>query len=379
VFRTLAVIAAVAGLAACTSGSLRTAPGALAGEDLAGKRIAVVAAPPPPFAAGTVDEALTASYGIEDPAVRIGRGVALRLVTERGMTLLLDAGAEAQADYVIDVQTRQWALAAFALGRDRYGLKYEARLRLLARTDGRVLAETVCRSEQGDRDYPPSRDELLANGAALVKGYLDMATAACVDLAVRDSLQLGTPNVARATVTGAISGSAAPAAASAAVPAGTSPAPPLRRAAAAMAQAEPRASREPLRATPQDSASPSRVTAQPTMAPVQPAPATPVPVRPTPQPAAGPDPRQIEQAQLLRRDTLSEAARASGQVIVLLEDTPFRDSPRRVSAVTRTLAAGKDVIVRQRIYNAEGEWWFIATPGDVGWIPSPDPSIRRGR
>jgi hypothetical protein len=33
--------------------------------------------------------------------------------------------------------------------------------------------------------------------------------------------------------------------------------------------------------------------------------------------------------------------------------------------------------VRQRIYNAEGEWWFVVVPGDVGWIPSPDPQALR--
>jgi hypothetical protein len=117
----------------------------------------------------------------------------------------------------------------------------------------------------------------------------------------------------------------------------------------------------------------------------QPAAVKPPPARvaPTPQPAvrlppaAAPDAHRTDQDNLLRRDVLSEAARASGQVILVLEDTPFRDGPRRMAPVTRMLAAGTEIVVRQRIYNAEGEWWFVVVPGDVGWIPSPDPQALR--
>lgn len=209
-FRTLAVTATAAVLAGCATGSSQQASSALDGENLVGKRVAVTTQPPPPLKAGSVGDDLRASYDIGDPAARIGRGVALSLVTERGMTLLLDDGAEADADYVIDVQTREWALDTYPLSRSRYRLKYDARLRLIGRADGRVLAESSCRSEQGDIDHPPTGDELVADGAALVKGYLEMATAACVDLAVRETLRLreaGEPVVAAA---GAVTGTAAP-------------------------------------------------------------------------------------------------------------------------------------------------------------------------
>jgi hypothetical protein len=339
VVRMLAVTAAAAALAGCALGAPQQTAPVLAGEALAGKRVAVTTQPPPPLGAGSVGEDLPTAYGIGDPAARIGRGVALSLVSERGMTLLLDDGAEADADYVIDVQTREWALDPYPLSRSRYRLKYAARLRLLDRADGRVLVESSCRSEQGDSDNPPTRDALVADNAALVKGYLEMATAACVDVAVRESLRLRDASQSVIAAAGAVSGSASHAA------------------------AHRTGSAEDLPASQPDALPALRLESS---------------QRPRPSESARSESVQADPDQPPRRDGLSAAARASGQVIGLLKDTPFRDSPRHVSPVTTILPKGMEVVVRQRIYNAEGEWWFIAVPGDVGWIPSPDPMTRGG-
>jgi hypothetical protein len=335
----LVVTAAATTLAACALGAPQQTAPVLAGQVLAGKRVAVTTQPPPLLKAGSVGEDLSAAYGIGDPAARIGRGVALSLVGERGMTLLLDDGAEADADYVIDVQTREWALDPYPLSRSRYRLKYAAQLRLIDRADGRVLAESSCRSEQGDSDNPPTRDALVADNAALVKGYLGMATAACVDVAVRESLRLRDARQSVIVAAGAVTGSAAHAAAHRTGPA------------------------EDLPASQPDSLPALRLEAS---------------LRPPPPESERSEPEQSERDQLPRRGGLSAATRASGQVIVLLKDTPFRDSPRHVAPATMTLPEGMEIVVRQRIYNADGEWWFVAVPGDVGWIPSPDPMTRGG-
>ncbi len=372
-FRIVAVTAAVA-LGGCASNpqwwqaqqSL-----ALTGEALVGKRIAVTTQPSPPFRAGAVGDDLTDRYGINDPAAGIGRGVALRLVAERGMTLMLDEGAAADADYVIDVQTRGWALDTFPMSRSRYRLKYDAALRLIDRSSGQRLVESRCRTQHGDPDHPPTRDALTANDAALIKGYLDRATARCVDVTVREAMGLGDTDglMAAAGGAGAVIGSPPPPPPAPARSIPRPAEPPAAAAAPAATAATTASSAAAAGAIAVDATDANRIfvpepspeTGERPVATSSPAAA---PAEPDPRPAPG---------------TLTAAARASGQPYFLLEDTPFRDSPRGASPVMSTLPTGMEVVVRQRIYNADGEWWFIAVPGDVGWIVSPDPRVRGRR
>ena len=73
-----------------------------------------------------------------------------------------------------------WGLDNYVTARSRYRLNYAARLRLVD-AQGALVATAECRSEQGDIDNPPSREALLAQNAFLVKGYLDLATAHCIE------------------------------------------------------------------------------------------------------------------------------------------------------------------------------------------------------
>ncbi|MEC9364318.1 MAG: hypothetical protein VYC42_13935 [Pseudomonadota bacterium] len=422
----------------------------LPAEALFDRSLVVVRQPAPPLQADGIGDDLAAEYGLADPAAGIGRGLAIRLATERGMIVLSTdaepsavsepaalAAAHPGADYVLDVKTLSWGLDNYVTARSRYRLNYAARLRLVD-AQGALVAVAECRSEQGDIDNPPSREALLAQNAFLVKGYLDLTTAHCIEYAAARMLGLRAPEPQVASRRGEpiLVPSAKPAVASrpvqlpaaapmpsvheffddSVVPAPTPTATPQAAVLPRIAAAPTPTPRATVRPMPSPSPSvrpmPTPVpTPTPTLAPTPaptsvptPAPAaTPTPVATPvvlPRPPASPEPAPRIEAtarpplpaptaapqvltappaesrledELPRSDRLSPAARASGQVIELLQDTPFRDSPRIGTRISRTLPAGTEVVVRQRVYNAEGEWWFVIIPGDIGWMRSPDP------
>ncbi len=53
----------------------------------------------------------------------------------------------------------------------------------------------------------------------------------------------------------------------------------------------------------------------------------------------------------------------------LLAAMPFRDSPKRETAAKATLPIGTVLVLRNRVTNADGDWWFVQTDTDIGWIP----------
>jgi hypothetical protein len=375
------------------------------------RNIVVVRQAPPALGGAGIEEDLVETYRLADPAARIGRGLAISLATTRGMIVLSTGGstsaeadgaalaaANPNADYVLDVSTVDWGFDNFSGARNRYKLHYAAQLRLIDK-QGETVATSRCDSEQGDADNPASREDLLAQDAALVKGYLDLATARCIEHAARNMLGLRDPEAEIVSTRGQPIRIPPPreAVSLAARPPVNAPMPSVHdffdtsAAAAPLATPTVMATARPVatpsaaprpRPTPQPTATPTPTaipSAQPTPAPrraealaVAPTPMpTPMPTPvPTQAPAAAEAPAEDE---LLDTDRLSAAARASGEVVELLADTPFRDSPRLTTRINRTLPTGTEVVVRQRVYNAEGEWWFIIIPGDIGWIRSPDP------
>lgn len=52
------------------------------------------------------------------------------------------------------------------------------------------MAESACTGVQGDDKNPPTKDQLLENGAGLLKGYLAKAGEACTEVLARDVLKL---------------------------------------------------------------------------------------------------------------------------------------------------------------------------------------------
>lgn len=139
---------------------------------------------------------------IPDPAVGIADALAERLVAAHAMQrqasdAVVDGTKPAellatypQGDYVLDVRTLNWGFVYYPSKWDRYRVPYSAQLRLIDRRTGAVVAETGCASMQGDDANPPSKDELLADEAALLKTYMANIVTACSDVFAREVLAL---------------------------------------------------------------------------------------------------------------------------------------------------------------------------------------------
>ncbi|HEY4144510.1 hypothetical protein [Pinirhizobacter sp.] len=75
------------------------------------------------------------------------------------------------ADYLLDVETLGWGFYYFPTDWSHYRVSYVAHVRLIDLHSGHIVAESTCKTSAGDGkgEKAPSRDELLANRAALLK------------------------------------------------------------------------------------------------------------------------------------------------------------------------------------------------------------------
>jgi predicted small secreted protein len=140
---------------------------------------------------------------IPDPAQRIATGLSERLSKARSMVTVPNQGRVAandevqtlvstypEAGYLLDIKTLGWMFNYYPSQWSRYKVTYTARMRLIDASTKDVVAETACNTVQGDDSNPPTKDQLLENGAALLKRYLEQAADACVDVLARDALKV---------------------------------------------------------------------------------------------------------------------------------------------------------------------------------------------
>ena len=179
-------------------------------KERAGSSIGVVKARVPSFRAATVGKALLGLVGevameaageaiivdnhIEDPAWRIARRELLALSSRHALvmknpTLVKTAGGARRwdTDLVLQVSTTSWSMFAFRDAPLHYRVSYEARLELRDASGTEVLASGQC-----ETPYPknsqgaPTYDEMLADGARLLKQRLDAAVAFCAEKFARE-------------------------------------------------------------------------------------------------------------------------------------------------------------------------------------------------
>ena len=93
-------------------------------------------------------------------------------------------------DYLVDVKTVHWMFEFYPENWIRYRVVYAATLRLIDTNNKSVVAETLCRSTQGDDKNPPSKTKLIDNNAELLKSYLNKAAADCIEVFSKDILKL---------------------------------------------------------------------------------------------------------------------------------------------------------------------------------------------
>lgn len=210
-------LAALAALSACTTVQHRPLT-AESSASLNGKTVVQTQYQKPDFTAFTAAKAAFGLLGaaamvsegndivrdndIADPALAISAGLGERLNKARGVTVVPAKGNAANdeiatlitqangAQYLLDVKTLGWMFNYYPTAWGSYKVTYNGRLRLIDAKSKEVAAESMCQTVQGDDANPPSKDQLLANKAELLKSYLAKAASSCVDVLSRDVLKL---------------------------------------------------------------------------------------------------------------------------------------------------------------------------------------------
>ena len=215
--KSLAALAAVASLAACT-----TIEPARLGDDAAarlhGQNVAVVIQEPAPFGAmkasdvplgpvglalmGQQGESLRKAAHIGDPADDIATSLADVLAGRHEAVILPTRGrardeavqtsiaaAPPEARYVLAVGTLSWAIARIPLPNQPYQVNYLARARLIDVRTGAVVAEGGClQGPDGTEVQSTNYAAFTADNAALTKTELAARVDRCLHFIRRDML-----------------------------------------------------------------------------------------------------------------------------------------------------------------------------------------------
>jgi hypothetical protein len=217
-----------------------------AAESLRGREVTVAAWERPDFIAMTAGRAaiggligaVTMTEGgknvvnnnnVQDPAGAILQAMAADLKSAygwrfAGRQLLVGADDPAQlakdypgTDVVLEMRTINWGYTYFPTTWNRYRVIYSARLRLIDAKKGQVLAEGFCSRVPEETPNAPTGDELLANGARVIKNELQAAASHCVQHFRSQTFALG--GTATAVAAAAPVPAASPAAPAVAAPA----------------------------------------------------------------------------------------------------------------------------------------------------------------
>jgi hypothetical protein len=129
---------------------------------------------------------------VEDPANYIAQHLVadlarenrLRLVTVSELAKSTDAAPLAKqypnADLLLDVQTVSWSFIYFPTNWSRYRVIYSAKLRLIDRAHGTLLADGFCSRTPDETPDSPTKDELLQDNAARLKKELAANADYCI-------------------------------------------------------------------------------------------------------------------------------------------------------------------------------------------------------
>jgi hypothetical protein len=220
-----------------------------AAESLRGREVTVAAWERPDFMAmtparaaigGLIGAAIMTEGGknvvennnLQDPAAAILQAMAADLksayalrLSDRQLTVGADDPAQIGKDYpgtdvVLELRTVSWGYVYFPTSWNRYRVIYSGRLRLIDAKKGQVLAEGFCSRVPDETPNAPTGDELLANGAQVIKNELLAAANHCVQHFRTQTFALG----GTATAVAAAAQAPAPAVAPAAPEVPTAPA-----------------------------------------------------------------------------------------------------------------------------------------------------------
>lgn len=275
---------------------------------------------------------IVATNGIEDPAktisARLANHYAARLqpasiqhiggpAPEKPEELAAFVGGKG---VVADVKTEGWMFGYFPSSWGRYRVMYNARVRLIDASSGKVIGQVPCNfTSDEDSNLAPDYDQLLYNGAALLKSKLGAAALHCSSTFESEMFE-GPVLVSTPTAT-PVAAVAAP-----------SPAPVLPASAPTLA-----ATRASPPAVP---AAQAAIAAPPAGPTVNAAPAASVPATSPPMPTHA----------------------------LLLADAAVRAQPRRQADAGQVLPARLAVKASHRLSNGEGRWWYVQHEQTRGWV-----------
>lgn len=281
---------------------------------------------------------IVATHGIEDPAKTISARLANHYAARLQPASIQHIGGPAPDEaeelaafvggkgVVADVKTVGWMFGYFPSSWGRYRVMYNARVRLIDASSGRVIGQVPCNFvSDEDSSLAPDYDQLLYNGAVLLKSKLNTAAMHCGTTFEAEMFE------GPILVT---SPAAIPVVATAAPP--LAPVPPARAAALPTAPASPQVA---------------------TLLPATEVAVATVPARPT---VAAP-------AVLAPASTSAPAPVVPAQAL-LVADAAVRAQPRRQADAGQILPARLAVKASHRLSNGEGRWWYVQHEQTRGWV-----------
>jgi len=276
---------------------------------------------------------IVASNGVEDPAKAISSRLANHYAARLQPASIQHIGGPAPEKpeelaafvggkgVVADVKTLGWMFGYFPSSWGRYRVMYNARVRLIDASSGRVIGQVPCNFiSDEDSNLAPDYDQLLYNGAVLLKSKLNTAAMHCGSTFEAEMFE----------------------------------GPTLVTSAAAI---------------------PVAAAAAPSLAPVPLASASSLPVAPaSPQVARPSTATEVAAATASARPALAAApaalapAPAGPMQALLVADAAVRAQPRRQADAGKVLPARLAVKASHRLSNGEGRWWYVQHEQTRGWV-----------
>jgi hypothetical protein len=197
-------------------------------KELAGKTIALTTHERPSFVAMTAGKAgliggllggltmiaagneLVAKNNIQDPAEIVRTQLADALTNAYSPQVLpLDTNAtkatkpkeiaalHPEADYVLDVRSGAWSYLYYPTHWGKYKVGYNVQVQLIDTKTAKQVSNMACNAGSSNNpDMSPTRDQLHADGAKLLKDILASAGWTCVQLLAKEQFKLAPDQVA---------------------------------------------------------------------------------------------------------------------------------------------------------------------------------------
>jgi hypothetical protein len=139
-------------------------------------------------------DAIVAAYGIDDPAGYVSDKLIADLSQHYHLTRIEPPSDPVTEDspkklatqfssvrYLLDVRTEQWGLMSHPMIWTQYFVIYNAQLRIIDTSDGKVIAQTYCRHGFDKPGQRPTREEIFSNQAQQVKDELRENADKCIE------------------------------------------------------------------------------------------------------------------------------------------------------------------------------------------------------